>query len=425
MTRLSHVYGTSRSVPETYVTRTSVDDRFVNDIARDKHLVIYGGSKQGKTCLRKYHLKDKDCIVVQCTRETTKASLYEMLLKRSGVDCNVSQSVTVKGNAKLSITVSGEVQFPFIAKGSSKGTGEVERETERTTERTSFEIDPEDPNDITRVLEIAKFEKYVVIEDFHYLDEDVQRAFSVDLKVFHEISNLVFIIVGVWLESSRLTLYNGDLSGRLATINADEWSSIELQNVIKVGERILNITFSDEVQAAIVDGCQGNVGLLQEICYRICEKYSVWSWQDSERCIGQLSDVQEMLRSVSSEQASRYRNFLGKFSEGLGETQLKMYQWIAYVVINASSEELRRGLRPNTIFQRIRNSHPSADSLQQNNVTQALERVAKVQHKHGLQPFVFDYSNDELIVVDINFIVYLQNQPHDDLFGVIGLPSIQ
>lgn len=421
MIKLSEVFGTSRAVPKTYTTRISVDNRFVNDITRDKHIVIYGGSKQGKTCLRKYHLKEEDYIVVQCTRETTKASLYEMLLKRSGVACTVSQSVTVKGNTKLSVTVGGEIKLPFVAKGSSEGTGELGRETERTTDRTSFEIDPEDPNDITRVLEAARFGKYIVIEDFHYLDEDIQRAFSVDLKVFHEISNLVFIIVGVWLESSKLTVYNGDLGGRLATINADEWLPDELKNVITTGEKFLNISFPDEVHLAIAEGCQGNVGLLQEICYRICEKYNVWNRQDFKCCIGQLSDVQEMLRSISSEQAARYRNFLGKFSEGLGETQLKMYQWIAYVVIEASSEELRRGLRPNTIFQRIRAVHPSRDNLQQNNVTQALERVAKVQHKHGLQPFIFDYSNDELIVVDVNFIVYLQNQPHDDLFRVIGV----
>lgn len=70
-----------------------------------------------------------------------------------------------------------------------------------------------------------------------------------------------------------------------------------------------------------------------------------------------------------------------------------MYQWIACVVIEAFSEELRRGLRPNTIFQRIQAIHLSRENLQQNNVTQALERVAKVQHKHGLQPFIFDYSN--------------------------------
>lgn len=232
MTKLSEVFGTSRAVPKTYTTRISVDNRFVNDITRDKHIVIYGGSKQGKTCLRKHHFKEEDYIVVQCTRETTKASLYEMLLKRSGVACTLSQSVTVKGNTKLSVTVGGEIKLPYVAKGSSEGTGELERETERTTDRTSFEIDPEDPNDITRVLEAARFRKYIVIEDFHYLDEDIQRAFSVDLKVFHEISNLVFIIVGVWLESSKLTVYNGDLGGRLATINADEWLPNELKNVI-------------------------------------------------------------------------------------------------------------------------------------------------------------------------------------------------
>lgn len=421
MIKLSDVYGTSRSFPRTYVTRTSVDNRFVNDITRDKHLVIYGGSKQGKTCLRKYHLREEEYIVVQCTRETTKASLYEILLKHSGINCSISQSTTVKGNTKLSVTVSGEVKLPFVAKGSSGGSGELGQETERTVEQNSFEIDPEDPNDVARVLQAAKFKKYVVIEDFHYLDEDVQRALSVDLKVFHEVSSLVFIIVGVWLESSRLTMYNGDLSGRLATINADEWLSDELESVISSGENILNITLPKEVKAAIVDGCQGNVGLLQEVCYRICEKYSVWNKQNSRKCIGQLSDVQEMLKSVSNEQSSRYRNFLGKFSEGLGETQLKMYQWIALIVIQSSSEELRRGLRHNIIFQRIRTTHPSRESLQQNNVTQALERVAKVQYKHGLQPFVFDYSNDELVVVDVNFIIYLQNQPQDDLVRMIGL----
>jgi hypothetical protein len=63
--KLSSVFGTSRDVPETYITRDGIDDRFLNDITRDKHLVIHGSSKQGKTCLRKYHLSPEDFIVVQ------------------------------------------------------------------------------------------------------------------------------------------------------------------------------------------------------------------------------------------------------------------------------------------------------------------------------------------------------------------------
>src|SRR6516165_3060198 len=106
--RLTDVYGTSRNVPLTYVERTGVDDRFLNDITRDKHIVLHGGSKQGKTCLRKYHLKESDFVVVQCTRETTKPKLYEAILKISGIPSEVSQSKTVTGGAKLKICLSAE-----------------------------------------------------------------------------------------------------------------------------------------------------------------------------------------------------------------------------------------------------------------------------------------------------------------------------
>ena len=54
--KLANVYGTSREIPETYTERIGIDDRFLNDITRDKHIVIHGSSKQGKTCLRRYHL---------------------------------------------------------------------------------------------------------------------------------------------------------------------------------------------------------------------------------------------------------------------------------------------------------------------------------------------------------------------------------
>src|ERR1700751_1456977 len=102
--RMPEVYGTVRDGPLTYVQRNGVDDRFLNDITRDKHIVLHGGSKQGKTCLRKYHLQESDFIVVQCTRETTKPKLYEAILKKAGIPSEVSQSKTISGGAKLKIS---------------------------------------------------------------------------------------------------------------------------------------------------------------------------------------------------------------------------------------------------------------------------------------------------------------------------------
>lgn len=419
--KLVDVFGTSRSVPLTYVQRPGVDDRFLQDITRDKHIVIHGSSKQGKTCLRKFHLKEEDYVLIQCTREATKSSLYEMLLKQAGVRCEVSHSETIRGTRKLHVTLKGEVGIPLIAKAGGDGGAAHEKTAENSTDSKELDLDPDDPNDVVRVLRAAKFSKCVVVEDFHYLDEEVQRSLAVDLKVFHEISSLVFIVVGVWLEANRLTLYNGDLTGRVSVINADHWTSCQLEQIVAAGALLLNITIAPDVCREIVSGCQDNVGLLQEVCYRICEHANVHRTQvGAKTTIGSVGDVQAMLRAVSDEQSARYRNFLARFVEGLGQTQLEMYKWIGYAIVSSSPEELRRGIRPNVLFHKIRGKHPSG-TLQQNNVVQALERVGAVQYKHKLQPLILDFSNGELVVVDANFLLFMQTHSRSELLECLGM----
>lgn len=50
---ISSVFKTSRDLPENYVIRKNIDDKFVEALTQETHVVIYGSSKQGKTSLRK------------------------------------------------------------------------------------------------------------------------------------------------------------------------------------------------------------------------------------------------------------------------------------------------------------------------------------------------------------------------------------
>ncbi len=49
-----------------YVERQEVDQKLVSNLTKNKYIVIYSSSKQGKTCLRKHCLQPEDHIVVQC-----------------------------------------------------------------------------------------------------------------------------------------------------------------------------------------------------------------------------------------------------------------------------------------------------------------------------------------------------------------------
>ena len=50
------VFGLSRGVPNNYVERDAVDSEFRKALKLNRHIVIYGGSKQGKSSLIKHCL---------------------------------------------------------------------------------------------------------------------------------------------------------------------------------------------------------------------------------------------------------------------------------------------------------------------------------------------------------------------------------
>src|ERR1019366_8854251 len=78
------VYGITRDIPLNYTPRPSVDELLIENLTREKHIIIYGSSKQGKTSLRKHCLKDTDYITVQCASRWTLEEILSNILKRAG-----------------------------------------------------------------------------------------------------------------------------------------------------------------------------------------------------------------------------------------------------------------------------------------------------------------------------------------------------
>ena len=421
--KLVHVFGVSRDLPLTYIERDQVDRKFLDSLARDKHLVVYGGSKQGKTCLRKHCLLSDDYIVVQCSNAMDVTQLYSTILKEAGASITVTEKKTTRGAYKLGVELSAKGKIPFLAEGKGAVEGSVEKQTERSSETHYLEIDPADPNDVIRVLESMDCQQFIVLEDFHYLDEEVQKQVAIDLKAFHEKSAACcFIIVGVWLESNRLVLYNGDLAGRIIPIDADEWNDADLGKVIETGEALLNITFPEPVKAELLLSAQRNVGILQETCYRLCETADVYTTQETVKEVGTPEEVDEIVKEIADEQRGRYQNFLTQVGEGFQKSELEMYRWLAYTLITATPPELKAGLKAKTIFGRIKEKHPFRDRLQFNNVLHVLGNVGRLQHKDQVQPIILDFNsnNNTLRIVDSGFILYTEAVEEKDLLELIG-----
>ena len=412
--KTNDVFGISRDVPLNYVSRKGVDEEFIDNLTRDKHVVVYGSSKQGKTNLRKHCLQESDYITVTCSNRWSMGQLHAAILKAAGYEITESSSRTFTGQAKLSAS------FKFLGTGVGVDGG---GEKSSSVVTTPLELDPSDVNDVIHALQQIDFQEYIVLEDFHYLPVDTQKDFAVSLKAFHENSDFCFIVVGVWLDENRLTVYNGDLSGRVVAVDADRWTIKELRQVISSGADLLNIAFDTEFVEELVEGCQGSVSIVQEVCNRVCRLYDVFETQDGKRTVVPSIGTGALVKLVVDAHGGRYESFLVKFAEGFTRTALEMYKWLLYPVLTATPEDLREGLRLPDIREALDANHPGSP-LNAGNITQALQSAANLQVTKELKPIILDYdeTSRRLSVVDRGFIIWLMHQDRDELLESVGLP---
>ena len=417
---LDDIYGISRDLPLNYVERDYVDEVFRRNLTRKKHVTIFGSSKQGKTCLRKHCLNDNEYILIQCNNRWSISDLNANILKRAGYELTESTKTTMGGKAKLIASIKASI----FGIGESSVGSEIEGNTSRETTQHQLELDIDDVNDVIAALNEIGFAKYIVLEDFHYLKQEVQKDFSIELKALHENSDLCFIIVGVWLDENKLLIYNGDLTGRIVSVNADEWHPADLRKVILKGQSLLNVQFDEDFIGALISECFGNVYIVQEACHRVCEANGIYETQKDTRVIGQGSNVKEIVQAIVKEQSGRYNAFLSNYSCGFQETTLEMHRWLLYPILTSTSEELLEGLSYRTIRNILESVHPRKQELNAGNVTQALKAVVSLQLFKSIQPIILDYDESNLIlhVVDRGFIIWLNVQSKEDLFLAAGLP---
>jgi hypothetical protein len=413
--KTSDVFKTSRGLPLNYVVRSHTDQRFIDSLTEDSHLVIHGSSKQGKTSLRKSNLQEEDYIDLTCSNNWGLQDLHISILKESGYSITVSESKTIKGKSKISL----KFELPFIGGGS----GDVSYEKAKQINKKNLELDPSDVNDVIRALKEIDFEKYIVIEDFHYLPEETQVDFAVALKAFHEASDICFIIVGVWLEEDRLTVHNGDLTGRVISINADLWTPEDLDDLFYNSEALLNISFSDTFKMQVKDSCNGSVFLVQQLCHAACKVLDITSTCETTKAVGDSFDVKGEIKKILDSQNSRYLKLITEFSAGFDQTELELYKWIFFAIITVEISVLEKGFAAAAIRRIIVQKHPQKSNVSQKKLVQALRKSVDLQVKSRIQPIVFEFdaNTTRLKVVDRSFILWLSHQDKDDLYEYADL----
>ncbi|ENM5727775.1 hypothetical protein V4V56_003779 [Vibrio mimicus] len=402
----------------------------IEALKSDKQIIVYGSSKQGKTALVKKYIDYDDNIVISLSPKHTLKDIYQTILRKSGITLRTSytkgsgQSSTAKGKARIQ----GAIALVL------KGTAEVglDRSTNHSSTENYDEIEfnLELPDDVADIINRHGNKKVVILENFHYLSEEVQKDFAYDLRTFQELK-VRFVIVGVWKESNRLSQFNGELQDRIDEIPVEPWTNEDFFRIIAKGEQELNIKFATTVKHLCLDNSFASVGVFQELLRLTCINFGIFNKGDSV-FIDSEDSFNKALVEKTKDYSERHLKNLEAIASG-NNTQVQkdkplpffMHYYIVTDILSQGYDAIKNGgMSKLCMMHSIKQKHHRSNDLRGGHLTTALKGLVELQSNKSINPPViaYDATSKKIKVVDSTFYFFLKNADLDDVIDVITNP---
>jgi len=426
MRQTNQVYGVSNDVIDTYIERPAVDKLFTEGLQKNKHIIIYGASKQGKTSLTNKHLNESDYVKVNCSPTSTTLDLFNSIVRQLNIEILESTETTSTIGGEIKAGLKAKVRIPFFggADAETEASTSLEKESGKNYKVIDFNLAL--AQDLSELLKSIKFEKRIIIENFHYLNEEVQKQLAIDLRIFEDY-NILFIILGIWREKNRLAQFNGDLVDRVIEIPVEPWEREDLKRIVEEGLPLLNTSLEDVVDY-IIDGCFDSVGVFQEICKEACYDAGINETQETLKVIT-TKNVDNAILKKLEDYSSRHIRCLETFIEQKGKSSDDVPLYIPYyfikILLNESFENIIPGLKRRNIQEKIKEIHHRPESVRASDMGYFLTSLVQTQIKKIISPPLFDYDNgtSTVKIIDSTFYFFLKNCNKEEVIENLTIPQ--
>ncbi|HEY4081651.1 MAG TPA: hypothetical protein VGM81_13245 [Burkholderiaceae bacterium] len=433
--KLEHVFGVSRDLVASYIERKSVDDALATALAESRQIIIYGSSKQGKTSLLQRHVPDGKRVTVHCGPTTTAEDIYRSFLRQRGVEIKTERSAGTSRELGTSISAKFTAMIPFFGSGTAEAKGEVKAGADEGTKWKSIEFNLANAQDVGELLhQVEGSGIFYVLENFHYLTDEVQRQLAFDLRTYEEMG-LRFVILGVWRERNRLVQYNGDLQDRIAEVPVEPWEVADFQRIVDEGAKVLRVSFSSEVAAKIFQEAHGSVAVVQELLKKSCEKAGIAESVPTDQPQVVLADVAKLQDAIAdkvAEYAARHIRSLESIAAGSRtrrSTEETAALFLPYhlvrVMVHRTYAELKDGIDRKTLQTLIQEQHKTPDNVRTSDVSGMLVRLAALQANQKIVPPLFDFDpgTRRVKVVDSTLYFFIDNCDPEEVMAEIPHPD--
>ncbi|WP_180126132.1 MULTISPECIES: hypothetical protein [unclassified Acinetobacter] len=426
--KTADVFGVKSKLIASYVERLDVDNKFKDAITDGNEVIVYGSSKQGKTSLILKHLDDNNYVKVECSPQTQAIDIYKSILRQMDITFQESESIEASLEHGGKISANFKVKIPLFI-DSSIGGEVADKQIDKFSKKDVYiEYNLSLAQDVSELLKKINFKKYVILENFHYLQQDVQEALAFDLRTFQD-HHIIFIILGIWREANRLVQFNGDLLDRVTEIPVEPWLADDFQKVIRKGASLLNVDFS-EIETQLIEDSFDSIGVVQEIAKLCCNAAGVYETSDKTICL-QLHHLEEALRQKAEDYGVRHiRNFEAfvditrKTSNQSGKPSLAFPFYFIKLLLSHKFDEIEKGLSRATLLEEIRKIHHRPEDVRSGDLGAFLHNISQHQISKKIQPPFVDYDRGGKIlkVIDSSMYFFLKHCDREEILDDIPNP---
>ncbi|WP_422354101.1 ATP-binding protein [Roseivirga pacifica] len=426
--KTNRVFGVSNEKVESYIQRTDVDNRFLEGLSSNKHIVVYGASKQGKTALTNRHLDPSQFVRVDCAPNSTALDLYKSILRQENIE--FQETRTTENGTELGGTIGAKakVKIPWVAEAEIGGEGEAKKTKTESVEYKSVDFNLNLAQDIAEIISKAGTNKRIILENFHYLDEDVQQALAFDLRIFED-HKILFIVLGIWREKNRLSQFNGDLLDRMIEVPVEPWKREDFLKVLREGEPLLNVSFAN-IEDDLIESAFDSIGVFQELCKYSCIKAGVEETSEGSTVMLTKENLHNAEVQKLEDYSSRHIRCLESFIEQKAKTSDKTPLYLAYYfvkgILESTFDDITKGFKRKEVQGLISKDHHRPEDVRPSDMGYFLHDIVKTQVKKNIVPPIFDYdrSTRTLKVIDSTFYFFIKHCDKTDLLEELEAPEI-
>lgn len=412
MAKLSDVFISGGQPTVTYNPRSRLHLEDKLDEYLDmghKILAITGPTKSGKTVLVRSRLNSENSCWVSGGQISDENDFWEKIIERYGEYTDYSNVESYSTERGEELGVDGGIDLKIFKTGAKTSTVQ----TTLTGQSFSRSRKLSQKTTATRLLNENK-NVPMIIDDFHYIDQDLQS------KIIKYLKDLVFsglrvIIISVPHRAYDAVKVEREMTGRLTQLEIPIWEKVELELIMRLGFEELNIIVPQDLIDSFAEESFGSPHLTQDFCYKFCNKNDIKETLKTQTVLTKLNDEDKFFREMA---CNTSKGAFDRLSRGprqrtdrkkrvfVDGTEGDIYRAILLAIAKA-------GPKTSLTYEEIRNALKSIlhDQVPEaHEITRVLDMMTGISKKDiGGEPVVdYDKELSTLYISDPFFAYYLR-----------------